>query len=78
MPSKRWGHACVEAHGHLIVIGGYEGQYLGDIWKFSLDSFTYEKTIVVSKDSVGSMDIDHDSCEEVLKRSNHSAVFYAA
>jgi hypothetical protein len=33
-PTKRWGHAAVEADGKMYILGGYDGEYLGDIWQF--------------------------------------------
>lgn len=33
-PSKRWGHQAVQALGKMFIIGGYDGEYLGDIWCF--------------------------------------------
>lgn len=37
-PSKRWGHAAVEAAGKMYILGGYDGEYLGDIWQFDPES----------------------------------------
>ena len=33
-PSKRWGHSAVQAIGKMFIIGGYDGEYLGDVWCF--------------------------------------------
>jgi len=34
LPLKRWGHTSVEALDRMFIIGGYDGQYLGDIWMY--------------------------------------------
>jgi len=48
MPSKRWGHTSVEALNRMFIIGGYQGQYLGDIWMHDFRQLRYTKLQIES------------------------------
>jgi hypothetical protein len=63
-PQQRWGQSCVSANNKAYIIGGYEGQYLGDVWSFDFQSMAFTDVQLEGDD------------KSLLSRSNHTAVFY--
>lgn len=63
-PQERWGHTSVAAHSKMFIIGGYQGQYLGDIWEFDFAKCRYIEHSLEGEDS------------SLLSRSNHTSIFY--
>jgi hypothetical protein len=61
-PSARWGHTVAVADQTMYIIGGFDGEYLNEIWKF--DFREYKMKLVQCP-------IDAD-----LKRSNQTSVYY--
>ncbi len=40
-PTKRWGHSCVAAWNCMFLIGGYHGQYIGDVWVYCFSDMSW-------------------------------------
>lgn len=75
MPSKRWGHTSVEALNRMFIIGGYQGQYLGDIWMHDFRQLRYTKLQIESTLANPSLQ-EAEEVRQLLFRSNHTSVFY--
>ncbi|CAI2378495.1 unnamed protein product [Moneuplotes crassus] len=62
-PSPRWAHTCVNAEDIMYIIGGFDGEYLNEIWKFNFEARTLKM-------------ID-THIDQSLKRSNQTSVYFS-